>query len=154
MLQQAHTTLEQRVEERTTALQQAEHFALLGRLAASVSHDLRNPLAAIVLQVEVLEAEWQTPSAEETAVISEAFTEIKLQLARLQELVRELSLLAHATGPWSSVQAWAQEIVAAHRGQVTVHSVIGQGTTFTITLPCSTAERLPSPLNFSRFVAP
>jgi len=29
-----------------------------------------------------------------------------------------------------------QEIVAAHGGQVRLKSVVGQGTTFTITLPC------------------
>jgi signal transduction histidine kinase len=28
-----------------------------------------------------------------------------------------------------------QEIIAAHGGRVTVESVIGQGTTFTVTLP-------------------
>ena len=53
-LQQAHAELELRVQERTTALrheiaerqrlegeaQRAQHFALLGRLAAGVSHEI------------------------------------------------------------------------------------------------------------------
>src|SRR5262249_7473827 len=60
-LQQAYAELEQRVQERTAALQhamierqrlerdtqRAEHFALLGRLAAGVSHEIRNPLGAV-----------------------------------------------------------------------------------------------------------
>jgi two-component system CheB/CheR fusion protein len=68
--QQVHAELEQRFAERTTALhreiaerqrlehaaQRAEHFALLGRLAAGVSHEIRNPLAAVFLQVDLLEA--------------------------------------------------------------------------------------------------
>jgi nitrogen-specific signal transduction histidine kinase len=58
--QQQQARLEQQVQERTAALRsemaerqrlereahRVQHFALLGRLAAGVSHDLRNPLGA------------------------------------------------------------------------------------------------------------
>jgi signal transduction histidine kinase len=43
------------------AAHRAEHFALLGRLAAGVSHELRNPLGAVVLQVDLLEEELASP---------------------------------------------------------------------------------------------
>jgi signal transduction histidine kinase len=65
-VQQAYTELEHRVHERTAALsremaerrrleqeaQRAQHFALLSRLAAGVSHEIRNPLSVIFLLVE------------------------------------------------------------------------------------------------------
>ena len=38
-------------------LQQAQHFALLGRLAAGLAHELRNPLGAVFLHVDLLEEE-------------------------------------------------------------------------------------------------
>src|SRR5689334_19987611 len=68
---QLYQDLEQRVQERTVALQQAmaeqqrlaqeaqraEHFALLGRLAAGVAHEIRNPLGAVFLHVDLMEEE-------------------------------------------------------------------------------------------------
>jgi PAS domain S-box-containing protein len=276
-IQQVHAELEQRVAERTAALAaanaalrhemaerqraaveshrlecdtlRAQHLALLGRLAASVSHAIRNPLGAIMLHVDLLEEELQQPAPESSAQIAQSLTEIKVNLTCLDELLQDyLSLVRVSTSQRDvqdlgvAVQAWVadlhglaasrgvtvrlegieslglvafhastlrraalklvqhafdamptggtltlvgqdtatqvqlqvrdtgsgipaetlpqifdplyttkpgrtglglsivQEIVAAHAGQVAVQSVVGQGTTFTITLPRATTE--------------
>ena len=106
--QQQQARLERQVQAQTAALrteraerqrverdaQRVEHFALLGRLAAGVSHELRNPLAAVFLHVDLLDEELQQPSADSAAAMAEALAEIKLQLARVDELVQDyLSLV-------------------------------------------------------------
>jgi two-component system CheB/CheR fusion protein len=108
----AETRLEQQVQERTVALEQAmaerqrlagevqrvQHFALLGRLAAGISHEIRNPLAAIFLHIDLLEEELRQPSPDSSGEITQAFTEIKTSLARLDDLVEDyLSLVRVGT---------------------------------------------------------
>jgi PleD family two-component response regulator len=67
--------------------QRAQHFALLGRLAAGVSHEIRNPLAALFLHVDVLEEELRQPTPESADQIAAALAEIRTNLARLEDLV-------------------------------------------------------------------
>jgi two-component system sensor histidine kinase HydH len=155
-VQQANVELEHRVQERTAALhhemaerrrleheaQRAQHFALLGRLAAGVSHEIRNPLGAIFLHVDLLEEELREPSPAGGVALLAALAEIKTQLARLDDLVEDyLSLVRvaninptpHDLG--AIVQTWVKEWQGltmahgvtlemeglAHLGQVALH---------------------------------
>jgi signal transduction histidine kinase len=114
-LQQAYAELEQRVQERTAALtmannalrrsieerqrleaqaRRAEHFALLGRLAAGLSHEIRNPLGVIFLQVDILQEDLQQLEPTCQASMAPSLVEIKTHLARLDDLVQDyLSLV-------------------------------------------------------------
>jgi signal transduction histidine kinase len=136
-VQQAYAELEQRVESRTAELrvanealqreiaerqrleqdaQHAEHFVMLGRLAAGVSHEIRNPLGAALLHVDLLEGELREPSPERRELIAESLAEVKTNLARLDELVQNylsLARVAHLpTTPQdlgATVQDWTKE---------------------------------------------
>jgi signal transduction histidine kinase len=131
--------LEHSFQERTTALhheiaerqrlergaQRVHHFALLGRLAAGVSHEIRNPLSAVFLHVDLLAEELQQPTPDSPAIVAESLAEIRTQLARLEDLVQDylslvrvvtLQLIPEDLG--SAVQAWATEFhaLAARQG--------------------------------------
>jgi signal transduction histidine kinase len=128
-VQHAYAELEERVQERTAALyremaerrrleheaQRAEHFALLGRLAAGVSHEIRNPLGAIFLHVDLLDEELHELRPNSAPLLA-ALTEIKTHLARLDDLVQDyLSLVRVAQikctplDVGAAMQAWARE---------------------------------------------
>ena len=86
------------------AAHRAEHFALLGRLAAGVSHELRNPLGAIVLHVDLLEEELRQPAPESATAVAQALTEIKTHLARVDDLLQDyLSLIRVGAGQQTPV---------------------------------------------------
>ena len=141
-VQQAQAVLEQRVEERSAALEQAmaerqrlereaqraEHFSLLGRLAAGVSHELRNPLGAVFLQVDLLAEALQDPSPESPAQVAESLAEIRTNLARVDDLMQDYLALVRAGATaltvqdlGAAVQAWSTEFQAlAAAGGVTL----------------------------------
>jgi signal transduction histidine kinase len=96
--------------------QRAQHFLLLGHLAASVSHEIRNPLSAITLHVELLQEELRQPSPNSAEAMAQSFTEITTQLGRLHDLVQDyLSLARVATiertpqDLGAAIETWAHE---------------------------------------------
>jgi signal transduction histidine kinase len=89
--------------------QRAQHFALLGRLAAGVSHEIRNPLAALFLHVDLLEEELQQPTPESAAQVAEVLAEIRMNLARLEDLVQDYLTLVRT----SQLERTPQDLGAA-----------------------------------------
>ena len=138
-LQDLNATLEQQITARTAALrhemaerqrlereaQRVQHFALLGQLAAGVSHEIRNPLGAVFLHVDLLAEELQQPTPDSPAVVAEALAEIKTNLARLDDLVQDYLTLVRVGSIQrtpedlgGAVQAWGAEFqtLAAPQG--------------------------------------
>ena len=136
VLHELNATLEQQVTARTAALrheiderqrlereaQRVQHLAQLGQLAAGVSHEIRNPLSAVFLHVDLLSEELQQPSPEGPAVVAEALAEIKTNLARVEDLVQDYLVLVRVGNIALTVQdlgtaleAWATGVPAAGR---------------------------------------
>jgi signal transduction histidine kinase len=98
------------------AAKRAEHFALLGQLAAGLSHEIRNPLSAVFLHADLLDEELRQPSPESGAQMAASVAEIKRQVARLEDLIQDyLSLARVSTSErtledlGTTVEAWAHE---------------------------------------------
>jgi signal transduction histidine kinase len=104
----------------------AEHFALLGKLAAGLSHEIRNPLGAISLNMDVLEEELTLPLPDSTVHVAQSLTEIRVNLARLDGLLQDyLSLVRVST--LSLVPTDLGTVVTALRqemaGQLAKHAI-------------------------------
>ncbi len=90
-LRKSAAVLEERVEERTQELQQSqaqvmrsEKMAAVGRLAASVAHEVNNPLQAIALHLQLIADDDLSASRVEELSIVEA------ELARIAKIVQRL----------------------------------------------------------------
>jgi signal transduction histidine kinase len=119
--------VEAALHQHRDALRRAHHFATLGRLAAGLTHEIRNPLGVLFLHMDLLEEEFRTPSAESSHLIPQTFREIRTALARLDALVQDyLSLVRVGTiepsrqDVGAAVQEWMREMhgVAVQQGVI------------------------------------
>jgi two-component system sensor histidine kinase HydH len=106
------------------AARRTELLVILGQLAATVSHEIRNPLQSLTLQLQLLEDDLH-PSGE----IAESFAAIRVELARMHSVVADYLSLARvpsvrrepvAVGPLLEDIAQEQHAQAATQ-RVTLH---------------------------------
>ena len=68
---------------------QSERLAVVGRMAANVAHEIKNPLGTIVLNAELLDEELDKIGSEDAAESKELLGVIKSEVDRLLEVVEE-----------------------------------------------------------------
>jgi two-component system NtrC family sensor kinase len=68
---------------------QSERLAVVGRMAANVAHEIKNPLGTIVLNAELLDEELDKMESARTGEARELLTVIKAEVDRLLEVVEE-----------------------------------------------------------------
>jgi signal transduction histidine kinase len=78
-------------------LVQAERLAAIGKMAAHVTHEIRNPLSSMGLNVELLEEE--LASAPEMSEAQQLLRAIKREIERLAELSEEYLRVARRPAP-------------------------------------------------------
>ena len=140
--------VESALHQHRDALRRAEHFATLGRLAAGLSHEIRNPLGALFLHIDLLEEEFREPSAESLTVMQQTFGEIRTALTRLDELVQDyLSLVRVGTieldvqDLGAAVQAWTAEMQSRAAQQGVTVELAGHATVGPLAFHPSTLRR-------------
>lgn len=107
--------------QEAAAGQRTELLIMLGQMAASVSHEIRNPLQSLSLNIELLEEEL-TPSGP----LAEAFADIKADLARVQNVVEDYLSLARVPNVRREpvdVGAMLAAIAQEKQAQATAHGV-------------------------------
>jgi signal transduction histidine kinase len=124
-----------------------QHFALLGRLAAGLSHEIRNPLAALFLHVDLLEEELQQPTPA-SADVTQALAEIRTQLTRLEDLVQDYLTLVRTSqiertpqDLGTAMHAWAAEWQQLARRQGALLQLEGLENVGTVVFHASTLCR-------------
>ncbi|MBN3738294.1 MULTISPECIES: HAMP domain-containing sensor histidine kinase [Burkholderia] len=103
--------LQQQAVELRTRLAQAERFGMLGKLAAQVAHEIRNPMGAMRLKAENALAGDSGRQQDALRVILAQIERIDAQLSGLLALTQPVS--PHATRV--DVDVWLAQVVDAHR---------------------------------------
>lgn len=116
-LTDAFTRMRDSLRQAQQRVLEAERLATIGRMASSISHDLRHPLTAVLANAEFLADAELSPSQRE-----ELYLEIRVAVNRLTDLVDSLLELSRPAESLNVVETpvertigRAMELVRAHR---------------------------------------
>jgi signal transduction histidine kinase len=111
-------------------LVQAERLATIGKMAAHITHEIRNPLSSIGLNLELLEGEIvEAPPTEGTKEARELLTAIKKETTRLARISEQYLSVARRPSPTlevDSVADLARELVAFVKPELDQHHVTAE----------------------------
>jgi two-component system, NtrC family, sensor histidine kinase HydH len=112
-------TSQARASALSEKLRQAERFASLGKLAAQVAHEIRNPLGAVRLKLEnVLAHDGGTPNRSLTSALGQV-ERIEAQVTSLLALTQPVNLVMQTV----DVPDWLAATVATHQEQAALKRV-------------------------------
>jgi len=108
-LTMAFEAMVEALDERDLKLIQSERLAAIGRMAAHVTHEVRNPLSSIGLNVEMLEDELPEDAQEARALIAAIHAEVD----RLTAITEEYLRLARLPDPHLALEEPGEWLEAA-----------------------------------------
>ena len=111
--------LQQRAVALSGQLTQAERFASLGRLAAQVAHEIRNPLGAVRLKIENAIARDDSRQCEPLMSVLVQVERIETQVSSLLALTQPVTVSKKAT----NLADWLAKTVGAHDEQAALKNV-------------------------------
>ena len=89
--------LQQSLRESHERALRSERLAQVGRLAAGVAHEVRNPLAYVQANLRFLQEEWkQQPAGDNCAEVADALKETVQGVERIHQIVKDLTALSRA----------------------------------------------------------
>lgn len=116
-LTDAFTRMREKLRETQQQLLASERLATIGRMASSISHDLRHPLTAVLANAEFLAEADLSPVQRE-----ELYQEIRVAVNRLTDLIDSLLELSRPAESLNIIEtpvertiSRAMELVRAHR---------------------------------------
>ncbi|MFM0132738.1 sensor histidine kinase [Paraburkholderia sediminicola] len=112
-------SLQQRAVALSDQLMQAERFSSLGRLAAQVAHEIRNPLGAVRLKAENALLGNGSRQRETLASILVQVERIETQVSSLLALTQPVTVTKKAT----NLAEWLAKTVSAHEEQAALKGI-------------------------------